>query len=85
MGDKYREFVPEDSPEYGPLRFREARVYRKLGDEARARAILEDLVKREPESSFGKAAASELRTLEVSRDLQNFLPEEKAGGAASDK
>lgn len=83
--DKYREFVTEKSPEYGPLRFREARLHRKLGDDAGARAILEDIVKREPESSFGKAAASELRTLEVSRDLRNFMPEEKAGGAASGK
>lgn len=75
--ERYNAFVPESSPEYPGLRFREARLYRKLGDAARAQALLEDIAKRFPESPFGKAAASELRTFEVSRDLRNYMP----GGA----
>ncbi len=72
--DKYNHFVPESSPEYAGLRFREARLYRKLGDAAKAQALLELIVRKEPDSPFGKAAASELRTFTVSRDLRNFMP-----------
>jgi tetratricopeptide (TPR) repeat protein len=72
--ERYNAFVPEGSPEYAGLRFREARLYRKLGDAAKARALLEQIVRAEPNSPFGKAAASELRTFDVSRDLDRFTP-----------
>jgi TolA-binding protein len=78
---RYSAYTSEDSPEYPGLRFREARLYRKLGDAVRARSILEDIVKRAPDSPFGKAAVAELRTFEVSRDLQNYMP--GAAGAPS--
>ena len=39
----------------------------------RARALLEDIVAKFPDSPFGKSAATELRSFEVSRDLQNYL------------
>ena len=45
-----------------------------VGDAARAQALLEDIVRNYPGSPFAQAAASELRTFEVSRDLKNFLP-----------
>ncbi len=72
--ERYNAYAPPQSPEYPGLRFREARLYRKLGDSARAQALLEDIVRNYPTSPFAQAAASELRTFEVSRDLQNFLP-----------
>lgn len=72
--ERYNAYAPPQSPEYPGLRFREARLYRKLGDAARAQALLEDIVRNYPGSPFAQAAASELRTFEVSRDLQNFLP-----------
>lgn len=76
---RYNAYAPPESPEYPGLRFREARLYRKLGDAARAQALLEDIVRNYPNSPFAQAAAGELRTFEVSRDLQNFLP----GGASA--
>ena len=76
---RYNVFVPQNSPEYPGLRFREARLYRKLGDATRAQALLEDIVKNYADSPFAKAATAELHTFEVSRDLQNYLP----GGAGS--
>ena len=72
--NRYNDFVPENSSEYPGLRFREARLYRKLGNSSRAQALLEDLARRFPDSPFAKAAAAELRTFEVSRDLQNYMP-----------
>lgn len=76
--ERYNVFAPDGSPEYPGQRFREARLHRKLGDSTRAQALLEDIVQRAPDSPFAKAAASELRTFEVSRDLQQFMP---GGGA----
>ena len=76
---RYNAFVPKNSPEYPGLRFREARLYRKLGDATRAQALLEDIVRNYADSPFAKAATAELHTFEVSRDLQNYLP----GGAGS--
>lgn len=82
---QYSEYVPDaSSPEYPGLRYREARLYRKLGDNARAQFLLEDVVKHFPDSPFGKAAASELRTFEVSRDLKDFMPGGAAAGPGSD-
>lgn len=82
---RYNAYVPEDSPEYPGLRFREARLYRKLGDNAKARALLEDISSKFPESPFAQASASELRTFEVSRDLERFIsntPKPKADEAS---
>lgn len=71
---RYNAFVPQNSPEFPGLRFREARLYRKLGDATRAQALLEDIVRNYGDSPFAKAATAELHTFEVSRDLQNYLP-----------
>jgi len=43
-----------------------------MGDAAKSRALLEQIMRAEPDSPFGKAAASELRTFDVSRDLNRF-------------
>lgn len=69
---KYAAFVPADSPDYAGLRFREARLHRKMGDTARWKAILQGIVDKEPDSVFGKMAASELQTSNVARDLSRF-------------
>ena len=71
--ERYNQFVPEDSPEYPGLRFREARLYRKLGDTEKAKTLLEVIARQYADSPFAKAAESELRTFDVSRDLRNFM------------
>lgn len=71
--DRYSAYVPEDSPEYPSLRFREARLHRKLGDNSRAQALLENIVTKFPDSPFAQAAGAELRSFDVSRDLQRFV------------
>ncbi|RBN35310.1 hypothetical protein DR192_02985 [Lawsonia intracellularis] len=70
--DQYAAFVPETSPDYAGLLFRKARLYRKMGDLSKWKQLLDEIVRREPESVFGRMAASELRTYEVSRDLSRF-------------
>ncbi|MDE5831971.1 MAG: tetratricopeptide repeat protein, partial [Desulfovibrio sp.] len=73
---RYNAFAPENSPEYPGVRFREARLYRKLGDAHRAHALLEDIVKNYSSSPFADAARAEMRTFEVSRDLRRFMDDE---------
>lgn len=75
---RYNPFITQDSGEYPGLRFREARLHRKMGDSMRSEALLEGIVKSYPDSPFAKAAAAELRTFEVSRDLQHFMPKPTA-------
>lgn len=70
--NKYALFVPDNSPDYAGLQFREAGLHRKMGDMARWRALLQGIVDKEPDSVFGKMAASELRTQDVARDLTRF-------------
>ncbi|MBQ7586291.1 MAG: tetratricopeptide repeat protein, partial [Desulfovibrionaceae bacterium] len=70
--NRYREYVKEQSPEYPSLRFREARLYRKLGDTNRSKALLEEITRYYPKSPYASAAESELKTFNISRDLQSF-------------
>ncbi len=72
--ERYNQFVDTTSPEYPSLRFREARLYRKLGNAEKSKQLLELIVNGYKDSPFAAAAASELSTFEVSRDLQNFIP-----------
>jgi TolA-binding protein len=74
--ERYNSFAPEGSPEYPGVRFRESRLYRKMGDTAKSRALLEQIIRTDPDSPFGRAAASELRTFDVSRDLGKFAPKQ---------
>lgn len=83
--EHYATFVPQTSPDYAGLLFRQARLHRKLGDMARWRNLLDTIVQREPDTVFGRMAASEMRTQEVSRDLSRFTaaPGQSATAAAA--
>ncbi len=70
--EKYKGLISEDSPETPGIIFREARLYRKLGDTNKAKALLEIVSNKSPDSPFGKAAKVELSTFDVSRDLNNL-------------
>ncbi|MBQ7739435.1 MAG: tetratricopeptide repeat protein [Desulfovibrionaceae bacterium] len=70
--NRFRNYANQNSPEYPALRFRESRLYRKLGDSNRSKALLEEIIKFYPSSPYAKAAQTELRTFDISRDLQNF-------------
>lgn len=70
--NRYRKYVSDESEDYAGLQLREARLHRKMGDMARWRSILETIRKKEPDSVYGKMAASELNTYEMARDLNRF-------------
>ncbi len=70
---RYSPYVPVNSQDYAGLQLREARLYRKLGDDNSWRRILTEIVNREPESVFGKMAQSELNTDKLARDINSLL------------
>ncbi|MBO4369160.1 MAG: tetratricopeptide repeat protein, partial [Desulfovibrio sp.] len=72
--NRYRPFAPEQTEEFAALRYRESRLYRKLGDANRSQALLEEIIRHYPDSPYAQAARSELKTFEISRDLQSFQP-----------
>ncbi|MCR5814416.1 MAG: tetratricopeptide repeat protein [Desulfovibrio sp.] len=72
--NRFHPFAPENSNDYPALRYRESRLYRKLGDTNRSRALLEEIVRHYPDSPYAQAARSELETFQISRDLQSFQP-----------
>ncbi len=72
--NRYAEFVPQDSPDYGGMQLREARIYRKMNDMNTWQSILEEIVRREPDTVFGKMASSELTTEKLARDINSLTP-----------
>ncbi len=69
---RYSTFVPQTSPDYAGLQLREARLYRKMNDMTTWQRILEEVIRREPDSVFGQMAASELNTERLARDLDSL-------------
>ena len=69
---RFRPYAPENSADYPALRYRESRLYRKLGDTNRSRALLEEIIRHFPDSPYAQAARSELETFQISRDLQSL-------------
>ncbi|MEG6505526.1 tetratricopeptide repeat protein [Nitratidesulfovibrio sp. 1201_IL3209] len=70
--EQYAGYVPDSDPGYPAMRFRTARLQRKMGNMDAWKSILEDLARRDPQSLYGRMAASELRTTDVTKGLSGF-------------
>ncbi len=70
--EQYAKYVPDSDPGYAAMRFRTARLQRKTGNMDAWKSILEDLARRDPQSLYGRMAASELRTTDVTKGLSGF-------------
>ncbi|RXF75279.1 tetratricopeptide repeat protein, partial [Desulfovibrio sp. DS-1] len=70
--DQYAKYVPDSDPGYAAMRYRVARLQRKMGNVDAWKATLEDLARRDPQSLYGRMAASELRTTDVTKGLSGF-------------
>ncbi len=69
---QFAHYLTKDTPEYTALDYRVARLHRKLGDLGEWRRILDGIIAKEPDSVYGKMAASELRTYDVTRGASSF-------------
>lgn len=70
--DQYAKYVPDSDPGYAAMRYRVARLQRKMGNVDAWKTTLEDLARRDPQSLYGRMAASELRTTDVTKGLSGF-------------
>lgn len=71
---QYAEHVKPGDVDYPALRYRLARLYKKTSDVEQWRTILTELRDNNPQSLYGRMAASELRTHELSQDAAQFSP-----------
>jgi TolA-binding protein len=70
----YSQYVKKEDPEWPALRFRMAQLYRKLGDNKRWQAIMEELAKDMPTALYGRMAAAELSTQALEKKVNQFAP-----------
>ena len=70
----YSQTVKKEDQEWPALRFRMAQLYRKLADNKRWQSIMEELVKENPYSLYGRMAATELATQKLEKKAQQFAP-----------
>ncbi|MFV0423916.1 tetratricopeptide repeat protein [Oleidesulfovibrio sp.] len=73
-GRQYAEYVTPGDVDYPALRYRLARLYKKTADVEQWRTILTELRDKNPQSLYGRMAASELRSHELSQDAAQFSP-----------
>ncbi|MBQ4133851.1 MAG: tetratricopeptide repeat protein, partial [Desulfovibrionaceae bacterium] len=71
---QYAQYIDEDSPDYLAMRYRLGQLYRQSGDKARWALVMQELVELSPDSLYGRMAASELRSSQLSNDISSFLP-----------
>lgn len=69
---QYAHYLKEGTPEYTALNYRVARLHRKLGNTGEWKRILDGIIAKEPDSVYGRMAASELRTYDVTRGASSF-------------
>ena len=69
---QYRQYVNPGDEEYPAMQYRLARLYKKNGAISQWSATLNQLAKEQPESFYGRMAASELRTQAISEGAARF-------------
>lgn len=69
---QYRQYVNPGDEEYPAMQYRFARLYKKTGAMNQWSATLNQLVKEQPDSFYGRMAASELRTQAISDGAAKF-------------
>ena len=71
---QYSQYVKQDDPDYPAMRYRLAQLYRKSGDLSRWAVTMQELVDKDPNSLYGRMAASELRATTLNDEVNTFLP-----------
>ena len=74
FAEQYLQYLGEDETERTSVRYRMARIHKKQGDLDSWRKILTELAARNPDSVYGKIAASELKAAAIAEDAARFSP-----------
>ena len=72
--NRYMASLPENDPQRQGMLFRIAGIYKKQGNTPEWRKTLTDLAQQYPDSVHGRAAASTLRSTQLSEDAAQFSP-----------
>ena len=71
---QYMADLPQDDPQRQGLLFRIANIYKKQGNAVDWRKMLQELVEKYPNTVHGRAAASTLRSANLSEEAARFSP-----------
>lgn len=71
---RYLERIPQNDPLRQGIQFRMSQIYRKQGNTPEWRRILTELAERDPDSFYGRTAASQLRGEQLSEEAAQFSP-----------
>jgi len=66
--------LPEGDPSWAALRYRMAGLYRRAADLPRWRELLADLAARQPDSLYGRMAASDLQLEKIEQAARGYSP-----------
>lgn len=70
----YDRYVPESDPEWAASRFKLAQIYRKAGRVKEWGALLQDIIKRKPDTLYARLATSAMETQALEQKIQEFAP-----------
>ncbi len=71
---EYSRYVNRNDPDWPALRYRMAKLYKKLADMRKWRSILEELITTMPETLYGRMAKSDLNSQSLEQKAQQFVP-----------
>lgn len=72
---EYDKHITDADPEWPASRFRLAEIHRGLGNDAEWKRHLNELIKKKPDSLFGRMAASTLESMALERKVDRYRPE----------
>lgn len=71
---EYGRYVPEDDPEWSSARYKLAQIYRKNGNVAQWRDIMNDIKDKKPGTLYGRLAASAVETYNIEQRAMEYAP-----------
>lgn len=72
---QYSQYVSPEDPDYPAMRYRLGQLYQQSGDVARWAVVMQELVELDPNSLYGRMAASELRSSSLTNEITSFMPQ----------
>ncbi|MFO7597268.1 MAG: tetratricopeptide repeat protein [Desulfocurvibacter africanus] len=72
---EYDKRITDADPEWPASRFRLAEIHRGLGNDGEWRRNLNELIKKKPDSLFGRMAASTFESMALERKVDRYRPE----------
>ncbi len=69
---QYDEYISEGDPNWTAFTYRKALLYRKLGEQAKWREIVQGMITKKPDDLYNRMGASELEGLRLEQETQKF-------------